>query len=262
MSIDRLAREQAFHDRAFADDTRSRVGRFYAVARRSQQFYETELRRRCAGAAVLEYGCGQGSSAYELAGAGARDVLGIDISPVAIDQARERAELAGVAGITRFAVMDAEHLDVLDNTFDLCCGTGILHHLDLDRALEELARTLKPGGSALFYEPLGHNPAINLYRRATPELRTEDEHPLHMEDLERTARWFGRVEERHFHLTALAAAGVYGRAPFEPLLQGLERVDRALFRLVPAATRWAWVVVLSFSEPVKSGGSQPAHTSR
>jgi SAM-dependent methyltransferase len=253
MSTDRLAREQEFHDRAFADDTRSRVGRFYAVARRSQGFYEAQLRRRCAGAAVLEYGCGQGSSANDLARAGARSVLGIDISPVAIEQARERAELAGCAGSTRFEVMDAEQLDVRDDTFDLCCGTAILHHLDLDRAFAELARTLRPQGSALFYEPLGHNPAINLYRRATPELRTRDEHPLHAQDLERAARWFGQVEERSFHLTALAAAGVYGRAPFEPLLRGLEHVDRAMFRLLPAARRWAWVVVLSFSEPLKHG---------
>lgn len=253
MSTQRLSREQEFHDRAFAEDTRSSVGRFYAVARSSQRFYEAQLRRRCAEATVLEYGCGQGSSAYELAGAGARSVLGIDISPVAIEQARERAERAGCADGTRFAVMDAEHLDAGDDTFDLCCGTAILHHLDLDRAFAELARTLRPGGSALFYEPLGHNPAINLYRRLTPELRTEDEHPLHREDLDRAGQWFGRVEERYFHMTALAAAGVYGHAPFHPLLAGLEHVDRALFRLLPVARRWAWVVVLSLSEPVKPG---------
>jgi SAM-dependent methyltransferase len=253
MSSDRLAREREFHDRAFADDTRGRVGRFYAVARRSQGFYEAQLRRRCAGAAVLEYGCGQGSSAYELAAAGARSVLGIDISPVAIEQARERAELAGCPASTRFEVMDAERLVPRDDTFDLCCGSAILHHLDLDRAFAELARTLRPAGSALFYEPLGHNPAINLYRRATPELRTTDEHPLRTQDLVRAARWFGRVEARYFHMTALAAAAAYGRAPFEPLLRGLEHVDRAVFRLLPAARRWAWVVVLSLSEPVKHG---------
>jgi len=252
MSTDRLAREQAFHDHSFASNTRSRVGRFYAVARSSEAFYEAELLRRCPGAAVLEFGCGQGSSAFALAGAGAQSVLGVDISPVAIEQADERAEREGVASRTRFEVMDAEHLEVPDNTFDLCCGSAILHHLDLDQALGEVARTLKPGGSALFYEPLGHNPAINLYRRATPDLRTEDEHPLHMKDLDHAAHWFGRVEKRYFHLAALAAAGVHGRGLFEPLLQGLDRADRALFRLVPGATRWAWVIVLSLSEPVST----------
>lgn len=251
MSTDRLAREASFHDRAFAEGTRARVARFYAVARSSQAFYAAELLRRCPGAAVLEYGCGQGSSAYSLARAGSHELLGIDISPVAIEQARVRAEREGVAGSMRFEVMDAEHLDVADDQFDLCCGSGILHHLDLDRAFGELARTMKPGGSALFYEPLGHNPAINLYRRATPDLRTEDEHPLHMDDLDHAGRWFARVERRYFHLTALAAAGVHGRAPFEPLLRGFEHVDRTLFRLAPGVTRWAWVIVLSLSAPVK-----------
>lgn len=250
MSSDRLTREQTFHDHAFAQNTRSRLGRFYAVARSSEAFYQAELLRRCPGAAVLEYGCGRGSSAYALAGAGAQHVLGIDISPVAIQQARERAEHEGVVNSTRFEVMDAEHLDVPDDTFDLCCGTAILHHLDLDRAFQEVARVLKPGGSALFYEPLGHNPMINFYRRATPDLRTEDEHPLHMEDLDRAELWFGRAETRYFHLAALAAASAYGRAPFTPLLRSLERFDRALFRLLPNATRWAWVVVISLSEPI------------
>lgn len=255
MNVDRLAREQAFHDHTFAQNTRSRVERFYAVARSSEAFYRAELLRRCPGAAVLEYGCGQGSSAYVLARAGAKDVLGIDISPVAIEQARERAELEGVADSTRFEIMDAEHLDVPDDAFDLCCGTGILHHLELDRAFAEVARVMKPGGSALFYEPLGHNPAINFYRRLTPNLRTEDEHPLHMADLEQTHAWFGRVETRYFHLTALAAAATFGRPPFNPLLRSLEAVDRSLFRLWPKATRWAWVVVLSLSDPKPHRGA-------
>jgi len=255
MSTERLAREQAFHDHTFANDTRTRVGRFYAVARSSDAFYQAELLRRCPGAAVLEYGCGRGSSAYALAAAGARSVLGIDISPVAIDLARVRAEREGVADATRFEVMDAEHLKVPDDEFDLCCGTSILHHLDLDQAFDEVARVLNPGGSALFYEPLGHNPAINLYRRATPSIRTEDEHPLLVEDLERARRRFAHVEMRYFHLTALAAAAAYGRAPFVPLLRGLEGFDRGLFRVVPKATRWAWVVVLSLSRPIADPGS-------
>jgi SAM-dependent methyltransferase len=124
--------------------------------------------------------------------------------------------------------------------------------------VRRLARTLRPGGSALFYEPLGHNPAINLYRRLTPELRTEDEHPVHAEDLDRARQWFGRVEERYFHTTALAAAaGVYGHAPFDPLLAGLEHLDRAPFRLSPAARRWACCRSASQSSPVGDEAVDP-----
>lgn len=42
----------------------------------------------------------------------------------------------------------------------------------------------------MFFEPLGHNLLINLYRRLTPELRTEDEHPLVACDLERLVNYF------------------------------------------------------------------------
>ena len=81
-----------------------------------------------------------------------------------------------------------------DDSFDLVCGSGILHHLDLPAAMRELARVLRPSGRAVFMEPLGHNPAINAFRNRTPELRTPDEHPLLGKDLKLCRRYFGSVE--------------------------------------------------------------------
>ena len=37
-----------------------------------------------------------------------------------------------------------------DNSFDLICGTGILHHLDIHAAFHEISRTLRPDGIAVF----------------------------------------------------------------------------------------------------------------
>jgi ubiquinone/menaquinone biosynthesis C-methylase UbiE len=48
---------------------------------------------------------------------------------------------------------DAHHLPYDDATFDYVVGDGILHHLD-DVALGEVHRVRKPGGRALFREPL------------------------------------------------------------------------------------------------------------
>ena len=73
--------------------------------------------------------------------------------------------------------MPAERLSYSDSVFDLAVGFAIIHHLDLKPALAELHRVLKPGGVAFFAEPLGTNPAIQLYRRLTPQFRTEDERP-------------------------------------------------------------------------------------
>ena len=97
---------------------------------------------------------------------------------MAIEQAIEHARAEGLEDRLTFRVMDAEQLEFADDSFNLVCGSGVLHHLDLNRAYAEVARVLEPTGIGVFEEPLGHNPAINAYRRRTPEMRTVDEHPL------------------------------------------------------------------------------------
>jgi SAM-dependent methyltransferase len=148
-----------------------------------------------------------------------------------------------------FRVMDAELLDFEDDTFDLVCGRSILHHLDLTRAYSELGRVLKPSGAAIFVEPLGHNPLINLYRRLTPELRTPDEHPLMIRDLRFAEESFEVVRARFFHLSGLAAVPFRRAAGFRSLLGALDAIDRALFRLVPATRRYAWQVAIELTRP-------------
>ena len=83
---------------------------------------------------------------------------------MAVEKARKKAEHDTVTGVS-FLVMDAESMKFEDKTFDVVYGSGILHHLNIDKAYRELARVLKPDGVAIFIEPLGHNPLINLYRK-------------------------------------------------------------------------------------------------
>lgn len=242
-------REQEFHDRIFADGTRQKANKYYTVVRNSRLFFEEFLESRRNGR-VLEYGCGPGSYALHLAG-GSGHVTGIDISSTAIDLARAQAREAGAYNVD-FVQMDAERLEFPDNTFDLVCGVAILHHLDLDKAFSELARTMKPSGAAAFMEPLGHNPIINLYRRLTPALRTVDEHPLMMPDLRLAHRYFHRVDARFFTLNSLLAVPLRHTRVFRPALATLEGVDTVLFRSVPPLRRYAWQVILRLSEPRKS----------
>jgi SAM-dependent methyltransferase len=244
----RQEREAEFHDRLFVGGKRPEAAKFYAIDRRSSEYYGELLEARAAGSRILEYGCGPGSAAFFLAERGAH-VDGIDISSVAIDKAAEAAREQGVDDRTSFQVMDAEALAFDDGSFDVVCGTGILHHLDLERAYRELARVLKPGGEAIFMEPMGHNPVINLYRRRTPELRTEDEHPLLMKDLERAETYFGEVRPRFFHLQSLLAVPLRGRRSFERFLSALETADDRLFRLAPPLRRYAWMTVVRLAQP-------------
>ena len=238
----RLDRERSFHDDRFAAEHRSSTAKYYAVdsgGRRYADLVETEVR---SGAAVLEYGCGTGSKAFGLARTGAR-VVGVDISHVGVVSATEVAALEEVDA--RFVQMDAEQLAFAGDTFDVVCGSGILHHLDLDRSTAELQRVLRPGGVAVFYEPLGTNPLINLYRRLTPSMRTPDEHPLVQADLRLMEQRFDEVSVEHHSFLSLAGA-VLRRVPVlgGRMVRLLQVIDGALFRFVPWSRRLAWVVVI------------------
>lgn len=249
---DRLADEAAFHDHAFEQHIRKDVWKFYSVASTAFERYDELLATSVSrGSRALEYGCGPGSKALALARLGA-NVDGIDISPVAIDLARNAAKNEGLGERTAFEVMDAEHLEFAADSFDLVCGSAIIHHLDVERAYGEVARVLRPGGTAVFLEALGHNPAINVYRRLTPGLRTPDEHPLRMRDIVAARGYFTSVESEHFALLSLAAMAARGRPGFGPLSARLQKVDRAIFTAAPSLRRWSWMALLKLAGPRKA----------
>jgi SAM-dependent methyltransferase len=97
-----------------------------------------------AGDRWLDLACGTGAVAERAAGAGA-DVTGIDLAPVLIETARERAEALGLE--IDYAVGDAENLDVPDASFEKVSSTcGIMFAPDHEAVAGELARITKPGG--------------------------------------------------------------------------------------------------------------------
>jgi ubiquinone/menaquinone biosynthesis C-methylase UbiE len=154
-----------------------------------------------AGKVVLDYGCGPGYLTKTLLDRGAVHVTGIDISEAEIEQARESARELGLEDRSRHLVADAHDLvDFEDDSFDLIVGDAILHHLNMRVALEEIRRILRPGGRAVFMEPLWHNPILRLGRKLTPTARTPDEHPLTEADWQLCAEIFPnfRHEEREF----------------------------------------------------------------
>ena len=128
-------------------------------------------------------GCGQGESSLKALREGAY-VTAIDISPKSIEYLMDNAEKEGLDTRLTALVMDAHHLTLDNDTFDIVFGDGILHHLPLlESAIREIHRVLKPSGYAVFLEPLGMNPFLNLFRKSTPELRTADEQPFRSKEL-------------------------------------------------------------------------------
>ncbi|WP_413171091.1 class I SAM-dependent methyltransferase [Anabaena azotica] len=250
--IYRIRREQEFHDKRFADDSvrEKKVSRFYSVAQSIKHEYKKFLLINSKDARILEYGCGPGGYAFFLAQNGAKLVTGIDISEVAIEKAMTQAKSEGIGTNLSFAVMNAEELTFNESSIDLLCGSGILHHLDLGKAMDSIVYVLSPQGTAIFVEPLGHNILINLFRCLTPEIRSEDEHPLLERDLTLMKRCFKKVDIKYYYLTALAASLLVGLPGFKLVLGALEFLDRFLFKL-PFLQKQAWQVLIKLSEPIK-----------
>ncbi len=110
----------------------------------------------------------EGAYAALHAAARGHRVTAIDLSPVAIERARQQAAAEGVADLIDFRVMNAEALELEPRSFDFICGLGVIHHLDIRASLREVTRMMKPRCECAFVEPLRHDPLINLYRRGTP----------------------------------------------------------------------------------------------
>lgn len=258
MGINAKTLEQSFHDVCYGSGgTRGHTDRFYAITAKSKERFRRLLNRECSGKRALEYGCGgYNSESFGLARNGA-SVTGIDISPVAVLQSAEVAKKDGLSTAT-FRVMDGEALDFPDRTFDLVFASGTLHHLDVDKAYREIARTLKSSGEAIFLEPLAHNPLIGLYRRLTPNWRSTNCHPLKMRQIERAKRYFADVSVTHYHLASLLAIPLVGRPFFRAVLRTLDSIDELVFKWFPAMRKYSWLTVIVAQRPLAASSSAEA----
>ena len=72
--------------------------------------------------------------------------------------------MAGAANV-RLSRGNAEQMPFRDGSFDAVYGSSILHHLDLDAALAEVHRVLRPGGRMAFAEPNILNPQVTVMFR-------------------------------------------------------------------------------------------------
>ncbi|MCX6353707.1 MAG: methyltransferase domain-containing protein [Candidatus Aureabacteria bacterium] len=99
----------------------------------------TTPRSRC-----IELGCGSGTYAIELASKG-RDCIGSDYSPSALRITRAKAKSLYGIDIT-LAGADIYTIPFKDGSFDMVFSDGVIEHLEVPKALEEMKRILKPGG--------------------------------------------------------------------------------------------------------------------
>jgi len=109
------------------------------------------LIRPVKGLKFLDVACGPGFMLLEAVSAGL-EVFGIDISPVAVELAKKNAPGASVE------VGDGENLPWPSDNFDYVTSLGSLeHYLNPQKGIAEIARVLKPGGTACIMLPNTHN---------------------------------------------------------------------------------------------------------
>lgn len=197
----RLQAESQFHD-AWAhsvDPEAVRVRETFELPTAPENRFILSSIGDVRGKTVLDLGSGLGEAAVYFALQGAH-VTACDVSPAMLAVVQRVARRHGVHVDLQEA--PAERTGLPDAAFDLVYAGNVLHHVDMPQTLREISRVLKPGGVLASWDPLAHNPVINVYRRLAAAVRTADEHPLRMRDLQLFAAWFRDIRVQCFWLTS------------------------------------------------------------
>ena len=115
------------------------------------------------GMRALEIGCGTGMFTEVFASTGAT-ITGVDISEDLLERARRRNLPSNHVEFIAARIEDLK----LQEPCDAVIGSSVLHHLDVDQALENISRLLKPAGILSLAEPNMLNPQVFLERHPGP----------------------------------------------------------------------------------------------
>jgi ubiquinone/menaquinone biosynthesis C-methylase UbiE len=170
-----------------------------------------------------------------------------DVSPVGLEIAKRRFAANDMQDRTDVLVTPAEVMPFEDAAFDCLFGVAVLHHLDMDLAGPEISRVLKPGGRAVFLEPLSENPVLDFVRDYVPypgKKSPKGHRGVTFDIIEDAGRHFARTSVRHFYLTAMLNRALGQDIAITPL----EALDTVLLRLFPFTRKFTRHVVLTFEK--------------
>ncbi len=95
----------------------------------------------------LDLGCGPGLWTIELSRRGCTNIIAADLTENALDLARRRCDAYGVTAT--FSRQNAERMTFGDGSFSHVNCQGVIHHTpDTEACVREIARVLRPGGTA------------------------------------------------------------------------------------------------------------------
>lgn len=201
---------------------------------------------------LLDFGCGMGHASMLYARIGYR-VSGFDVCEENLEQCRRNASRYGFADRTDFSIQAAEDLEYPDDTFDVVAGLDILHHVEVDAALRQARRVLKPGGIAVFREFV-EVPIFDALRNSAlgttlvsnapsvDEHRTEDEHKLTRDQMGIVTSVFPDAEVIRFNLLSRFGRFFPNKHPERP--SKVEKLDQMVFRAMPFMRAFGGDVVM------------------
>ena len=198
------------------------------------------------GKKVLELGTGTGGTATLLAKRGA-SVIGIDLLPFRLAEAKARASEHEVAESVDFALMDAMHLAFPDNTFDFIISKSVLVFTEHAQTAKECYRVLKPGGKAIFIENMRYHPMAWLYRKIFLKYSSKLRY-FSIRDVETVGAEFENLEHREFHLSAVGALFWQKCIPipmfYRWTLRLLKAIDLSVLKCLPFFKRFCWITAM------------------
>ncbi len=206
----------------------------------SHRFFYSQL-TDIKGKAILDIGCGYGFTSVNLAKRGGI-ITGIDISPKMVELARKNAQFNAVEDSVAVQRMSAQNMMFEANTFDYVVGFGILHHLNLQLAGQEISRVLKPGGEAFFIEPRIPFKWLIFVRSVFPNKCFESPGGSQLDDRDIACfrSFFSGYQIRYFLFLKKLT-----RFPgFKKLGNTLDRIDEHLLQRLPWLWRLYWAFVI------------------
>lgn len=206
--------------------------------------YAFHLLGDVSGKFVLDMGCGSGENTILLMRRGAQ-VHATDISSSLIAMARRRLEINGIEEKANFFVGSAHEFPLPDESVDVVFGMAILHHLDLQLAAREVRRILRPGGRAIFQEPVRNSKLLQFVRGLIP-YRAPDvspfERPLTDEELAAFAEGYRSYHSKAYALPYLGIAELLPGV--RNYLHELYQFDNKMLRRFPALNYYASIRVV------------------
>ena len=221
-------REKDFHNKLHLSEEleRKSQGKFYKALYGLYSDFLNILENETKTKQVLDFGCGTGNFTEKVINFDPRKIVAVDISEEAIKKAKNNPSLNRKN--IEYRVENCEDLSLNSDSFDIAYGSGILHHLNLNKSLSELKRILKKDGKIVFIEPMATNPVINLYRKFTPNARTSDEHPFQLSDIELIKSLFVNVEVKYYGFLTLIFFLFYKEPEKSNLFQILKKMDEKI----------------------------------